>query len=296
MSWMSTPPRERRPILSLQRVEQRDDLEPVVAEPAVVGERQAEVAGADDRDADAAVEPEDLPQVAPQLLDVVADAADAELAEIGQVLPDLRGVQVELLGQRLRGDGPDAARRRARSGSAGRPTADWWSARTPARSGRACRRRGPACSPGSQAKSIKPLARSRLAPRARCNIHRYGPHPADAAARKSGVSALRARQPVASGVHGQGRGARGAVRPDFRGLDRLPGPAGRAHGQRLDPDRGAGDLGAEEIRRLDDPRKQHRPDHRLGRRVGRRRRRLHHPGADLPRRPTGPASSAISRS
>ena len=43
-----------------------------------------------------------------EIADVVADAADAELAEVGEVLADLRGVQVELLGERLRRDGADA--------------------------------------------------------------------------------------------------------------------------------------------------------------------------------------------
>ena len=43
-----------------------------------------------------------------QIADVVADAADAELAEVGEVLADLRGVQMELLGQRLRRDRPHA--------------------------------------------------------------------------------------------------------------------------------------------------------------------------------------------
>jgi hypothetical protein len=46
--------------------------------------------------------------VALQIADVVADAADAELAEIREVLANLGGVQVELLGQRLRRDGADA--------------------------------------------------------------------------------------------------------------------------------------------------------------------------------------------
>ena len=55
-----------------------------------------------------AVEAEDLPQVPLQVLDVVADAAHAELAEVGEVLADLRGVEVELLGQRLRRDRLDA--------------------------------------------------------------------------------------------------------------------------------------------------------------------------------------------
>ena len=46
--------------------------------------------------------------MAAQVLDVVADAAHAELAEIGEVLANLRGVQMKLLGQRLRRDGADA--------------------------------------------------------------------------------------------------------------------------------------------------------------------------------------------
>ena len=64
MSWIGTPPRERWPILSRVRVEQRGDLEPFVAEAGIVGQRQPEVAGAHDRDADAPVEAENLPQVA----------------------------------------------------------------------------------------------------------------------------------------------------------------------------------------------------------------------------------------
>ena len=62
---------------------------------------------------DVAVETEDLPQVPPQLLDVVPDAAHAELAEVRQVLANLRRVQVELLGQRLRRNRADARARRA---------------------------------------------------------------------------------------------------------------------------------------------------------------------------------------
>ena len=82
-------------------VEERDDREAFLPEARVVGEREPEVAGAEDRDADGAIEPEDHPQVALELLDVVADAAHAELAEVGEVLADLGGVQMELLGQRL---------------------------------------------------------------------------------------------------------------------------------------------------------------------------------------------------
>ena len=43
-----------------------------------------------------------------QILDVVADAAHAELAEVREVLANLRGVEMELLGQRLRRDRLDA--------------------------------------------------------------------------------------------------------------------------------------------------------------------------------------------
>ena len=43
-----------------------------------------------------------------QIADVVADAANAELAEVREVLADLRGVQVELLGERLGRNRPDA--------------------------------------------------------------------------------------------------------------------------------------------------------------------------------------------
>ena len=108
MSWIGTPPRDSSPILRVGAVEHRDDLEAFAAEARVVGQRQAEVAGAEHRHPQLAVEAEDLAQVQLQILDVVADAAHAELAEVGQVLADLGGVQVELLGQRLRRDGLDA--------------------------------------------------------------------------------------------------------------------------------------------------------------------------------------------
>ena len=54
------------------------------------------------------VEPEDLTQVSPEFLDVIADAANTELAEVREVLTDLRGVEMKLLGQRLRRDRADA--------------------------------------------------------------------------------------------------------------------------------------------------------------------------------------------
>ena len=108
MSWIGTPPRDCWPDLRAQVVEERDDLEPFLTEARVVGERETEIAGADDRHAELAIEAENLAQVALQIADVVADAADAELAEVRQVLANLRGVQVELLGERLRRDGRHA--------------------------------------------------------------------------------------------------------------------------------------------------------------------------------------------
>ena len=43
-----------------------------------------------------------------EIAHVVADTADAELPEIRQVFPDLGGVEMKLLGQRLRRDRADA--------------------------------------------------------------------------------------------------------------------------------------------------------------------------------------------
>ncbi len=140
--------------LLLERVEQRDHLEPVLAEAGVIGKREAEVAGAHDRHTDVAIETEDLLQVPPQLLDVVPDAAYAELAEVRQVLPNLRRIQLELLGKRLRRNRADAHRIEGRQRSADTPTGDWWSAPTRARPAPGTPARRTACSLLSQAKSI----------------------------------------------------------------------------------------------------------------------------------------------
>ena len=72
---------------------------PSWTKPRVVGERQTEIAGADDRDAQLAIETEDLAQVPPQIADVVADTAHAELSEVREVLANLRGVQMKPFGK-----------------------------------------------------------------------------------------------------------------------------------------------------------------------------------------------------
>src|SRR3954451_7741666 len=86
------------------RVEDRDDAEAVVGEDVARGDRLAEVARAEQRDVVLAARAQDLADLADEAVDVVADAALAELAEPAQVSPDLRGVDVRVLRQLLRGD------------------------------------------------------------------------------------------------------------------------------------------------------------------------------------------------
>ena len=80
------------------------DLETFLTKPGVIGERQAQVARSHDGDSKMAIEPKDLTQMPTQFLDVVADAANAELTEVRQILANLRRVELKLLGERFRGD------------------------------------------------------------------------------------------------------------------------------------------------------------------------------------------------
>ena len=96
-----------------------------------------------------------------QLLDVVPDAANAELAEVCEVLADLCRVQVELLGERLRRNGANAGRHRARSDTADTPTADSSSALRPILSFREWNVLPGACARLSQATDLS-LARRQL--------------------------------------------------------------------------------------------------------------------------------------
>src|SRR3989442_14142472 len=63
------------------------------------------MAEADEHHRPLAVEPEDLLELGLQPGHVVADAADAELPEVSEVLADLRRVQVESIGELLGGNG-----------------------------------------------------------------------------------------------------------------------------------------------------------------------------------------------
>ena len=85
-------------------VEDRGDVDAVLREDRAAGDRLAEAAGPDQRDVVLALRPQDLADLAEQRVDVVADAALAELAEAGQVPADLGGVDVRVVGDLLRGD------------------------------------------------------------------------------------------------------------------------------------------------------------------------------------------------
>ena len=106
---------------------------------------------------------------------------------------------------------------------------------------------------------------------------------------RSGFQPVRSGEPVAGRVHAKAIVLGALFGLIFGASTVYLGPARRPDGQRLDPDRRARDLGAQAPRRLDHPREQHRADDRVGRRIGRRRRRLHGSRADLPRRRAGQA-------
>src|SRR4029453_1161820 len=77
-------------------------------EPLLVEKRRDRVAEPDQRHRPLAIEAENALELGLEPGDVVADPANAELAEVRQVLADLRRVQIEALGQLLRRDGLDA--------------------------------------------------------------------------------------------------------------------------------------------------------------------------------------------
>ena len=85
------------------------------------------------------------------------------------------------------------------------------------------------------------------------------------------------------GIHPPRRHSRRALRTSLRRRLGLRRPPRRAHRLRLDPHLGSLHQHPARLRPLHDSRKQHRPDHRLRRRIARRRRDLHHSRADLPR-------------
>src|SRR2546429_1936641 len=89
-------------------VEDGRDAEPLAGEAPVVEQGRAEIAEADECHRPLAIEAEDPLELGLEPRDVVADAANAELAEVGEVLSDLRRVEIEPVRQLLRGHGLDA--------------------------------------------------------------------------------------------------------------------------------------------------------------------------------------------
>ncbi len=99
-AWVPT----RVPTLSAVDVEDRHHAEAVVGEDVRGGDRLAEVARAEQGDVVLAGRAQDLADLRDERLDVVADAALAELAEAGEVAADLGRVDVRVVGELLRGD------------------------------------------------------------------------------------------------------------------------------------------------------------------------------------------------
>jgi hypothetical protein len=85
-------------------IEGDGDVEPVVGEDRRVRDRLAEATCAEKGDVVLALRPEDLPDLARERVDVVADASLAELPEAGQVATNLRRVDVRVLADLLGGD------------------------------------------------------------------------------------------------------------------------------------------------------------------------------------------------
>src|SRR5688572_5078613 len=90
--------------LLVRNIEERRNLKAFLSKSRIVGEREPEISGSHDADAQTPVESENLTKVPAKLSDVVADPTNTELSEVREVLPDLRGVEMKLFGERLRWD------------------------------------------------------------------------------------------------------------------------------------------------------------------------------------------------
>src|SRR5437867_1684200 len=92
----------------LRGIHERHDPEAPGVEALITGQGHPEVAGPYDEHVVLLVETQDLDEMTLQLGDVVAHPAHSELTEVREIFPDLRRVEVELVGQLARGDGLDA--------------------------------------------------------------------------------------------------------------------------------------------------------------------------------------------
>ena len=185
------------------------------AEAAVVGERLAEVADADDHDRPVVGEAELAADLVQQVLDVVADAPGAVGAEVGEVLADLGRVDAGQLGQPLRRDRRRLRPRPARAGAQVDGQAG------DRRLGDAPRRRG--CGSTMSARSTLRQPVHEVAPSDRCLAHtctEVGPVATrDAAVTGHAAAPAAARPCVAAGLraasHLRARGWPGASRHEL---------------------------------------------------------------------------------
>jgi len=88
-------------------VDDPGDREAALVEPAVAGERLAEVAGAHDHDRPLVLEAELAADLVDEVVDLVADAAGSVATEVRQVLADLGGVDAGELGEPVGRDAVD---------------------------------------------------------------------------------------------------------------------------------------------------------------------------------------------
>jgi hypothetical protein len=79
-------------------------VDSVLGEDRRARDRLAEAAGADERDVVLPLRPKDATDLAQEPVDAVPDAALPELAERREIAPDLRRVDVRVIGHLLRGD------------------------------------------------------------------------------------------------------------------------------------------------------------------------------------------------
>ena len=105
--WRTRTPPSTDADLGRVDVDDAGDGEAALAEPAVAGERLAEVAGADDDDRPVVGQAELAADLVDEVVDLVADAAGAVAAEVAEVLADLGGVDAGQLGEPLGRDAVD---------------------------------------------------------------------------------------------------------------------------------------------------------------------------------------------
>src|SRR5438552_2101249 len=91
-------------------IKQRDNSEVRFREAMVICQRSSQPPRTHDADAMWSIEAENLCQMLAQIVHEITCAAHTELAEVTEILANLRGVEIELLGEFLRRDGLNSRR------------------------------------------------------------------------------------------------------------------------------------------------------------------------------------------